>query len=456
MRGFSVLSVCLLLVFGAGTAAAKCPKGKVRVRAKTPLRNGPGLNYPVRKFFERRRCGRMEQVSADGQWALMRFGKRMGWVLVKRLDDRGQARARALPARKNLPAGSGKARRFYAIGARAVLRERPQDGAPPRRVLPAEARVLPLRRTRDGTWIEVRDDRGDVGWVSAKTLPEIPPDLPEASVGEALPVLTGETPVVSTPGEEAPTLVLRGASLSPSRRQIGGRRDGVHVSAAVFGGVAFPGQRLDSDAISGLRRYSLSSASVGLGVELQVTDLGPLTVRAGGFFGTLEGLKAEDDEGAAGGSSTSIELRAGWPLRVGPVTLSPEIGYALDALSLDLALPGARTTTFVSSESHAGLLGIRGQWPLGDLLIELEAAFSVGSLAPRPGTLGTDVGVALGGRGAVDLHYLFDASFGVLFRYAIDGREVAFSGPSTLDGSISQAQLTELRQALLLGASVSF
>ncbi|MEL6187822.1 MAG: SH3 domain-containing protein, partial [Myxococcota bacterium] len=349
-------------------------------------------------------------------------------------------------------------RKFAVTSTRMVLRERPQEGAAPRRVLPAEARILPLRRTPDGVWVEVRDDRGDVGWVTSEGLPKLSPELPVAPGGEgptvtALALETDATPGRSDDAEASSDSLLVTAERPPSHRQLGG--DGLHLTAAAFGGVVLPSQQLDSDAVSGERRYELSSMSAGLGLEIQVTDLGPIAVRLGGLFGTLEGLEPEAGGGSAGGTTLSLDFRAGWPLRLGALTLAPEVGYAYDDLSLDLALPGARTATFVSTSGHSGLVGLRVQYAFGSFLFEGEGAFSLGAVSPRPASLGTEAGLALGGRGAVDVHYLFDARFGLVARYTVDGRSVGFSGASTLDATISEAEVSELRQAILLGATYS-
>ena len=46
-------------------------KPRVFVRAKTPVRRGPGLNYPVSSFLEQGGCMAFLEISADERWALV-------------------------------------------------------------------------------------------------------------------------------------------------------------------------------------------------------------------------------------------------------------------------------------------------------------------------------------------------------------------------------------------------
>lgn len=439
---FSLL--VLLAGLAEGTARAACSDGQVRVRGKTPVRRGPGLNYPVSRFLESARCAPLEQVSTQGRWALLRLGDDFGWVPVARLSEQSRARAEAARA-DAAPIGSGTARAFAMVIERAVLRERPQPGAPPRRILPVDARVLPLRVTQDTAWVEVRDDRGDVGWVERArvagglALAELPRLEPEPPSGPA-----GHLPV------------LEGSAARLARRRVGARSEGVHLTAALFGAAVLPTQRLDSDGEAGIRRYDLSALSGGLGAELQLTDLGPVTARLGLTLAVLGGIESDGAEGAAGGTTLAVTARAGWPIDLGGVVLSPELGYALDATQIDVALPGARVATFVSTETHLGLLGARAQAPLGDrFLVEADLALALGGTSPSPGSLGSGGGLAWGGRASMGAYLMIDEALGVLARYQLDGFSADFSGTGTLDPTITRATVGELRQAILLGAAYS-
>lgn len=429
---------------GPGVAHAKCAKSKdVFVRAKTPVRKGPGLNYSVASFLEEGRCGGLEQVSLDGRWALLRFGSEFGWVFTERLSAKGQERARRTKA-SSAPIGSGVSRSFARVTTPSVLRERPQAGARPRRVLPEGTRLLPLKLTPDGLWAEVRDDRGDIGWIQREDLS-----------GEAIDQLPLQRPDLS----EAVTTRVKGPDMSSVRahRRMGAQANGVHLTTSVFAGLWVPMQRLDSDGVRGLRRYDLSAVAAGLGIELQLSDLGPITARGGFSYGAISGISSEDTpDQEAGGSTSALVLRAGWPLAIGTAVITPEVGYAFDSTTLDVALPGSADATFVSSDTHMGLAGARLQVPLmPELLIEGDLALGIGGTSASPGTLGASGGLAVGGRASVGAQLLFDAAFGLVVRYLVDGFTTSYSGTGTLDGTITEATLGELRQQLVLGASYS-
>src|SRR5687768_9785411 len=53
---------------GAGGTAAKCKETEVLVKARTPVRRGPGLNYPVGAFLETSRCLAFAERSMDERW----------------------------------------------------------------------------------------------------------------------------------------------------------------------------------------------------------------------------------------------------------------------------------------------------------------------------------------------------------------------------------------------------
>lgn len=423
-------------------AEAKCAgSGQVFVRGKTPVRKGPGLNYSVARFLEEGRCGRLEEVSVDGKWALLRFGKRFGWVLVSRLDERSQSKAGA--AKKgDAPLGSGVSRSFATVIKRSVLRERPQPGAAPRRVLPVEVRLLPLGVTEDGRWVQVRDDRGDQGWIER-----------DALAGEGLASLPaiGLAPE-AVAAEVRPQITVSEFGLS--RRRVGGRQEGVHLAATVLGGLSAPSQTFDSDGAQAIRRYDLSSLSGAVAFELQLTDLGPFTARLQAVFGGVQGLATnENPDQSAGGTTAAMDLRASWPIDLGGLVLSPELGYAFDQTNLDIALPGGRQATFVSSQRHSAIVGARGQASLGKAwLVEADLAFSVGSFGTRPGTLGS-AGPGFGGRGQLGLQYLFDEMWGITARYRLQVETASFSGAGSFDSSITEARLTELRHGVLAGLS---
>ncbi len=435
-----------VLLLGAPAFAKPCPEGDVRVRAKTPVHRGPGLNYPVVQFLEQDGCARLEQVSVDARWTMLRLEASYGWVLTDRLDASGQEAAAA--ARPDAaPIGSGTERSFGQVVERSVLRERPQTGAPPRRVLPAGVRVLPLQLTADGAWVEVRDDRGDVGWMERAHL----------AGGTELPLASADVPGEIGLSEEALSAAAQDDAVRLARRRVGARDEGVHLTVGLFGAAVMPTQRFDSDGGPRNRRYGLSALSGAGSIEVQLTDMGPITARTGYTFGLIDGLATDDNpEQSAGGRMHDLVLRFGWPLALGSAVLTPELGYGLAVLDLDPALPGERQVTFVSTATHLGLAGVRFQLPFAErLLLEADAAFAMGSSSPGPGSLGSAGGLAVGGRGSAGVQYMANAAFGVTLRYALEGFSADWSGTGSFDRSLTWASVGELRQALLLGASFS-
>ena len=442
----STLVLVVAFALAPEVARAACTdEGAVFVRAKTPVRRGPGLGYPVDQFLESGRCGGLEQVSMDGEWVLVRFGERFGWVQSGRLDAAGQE----LAAKNRVSSAptSGLERAFSEMTERAVARERPQEGSPPRRVMPRGTRVLALRTTADRTWVEVRDDRGDVAWV--------PREAVTGGKLDELPALQPDLTEIDAPLEVEEPEVPSGAAML-ARRRMGAVDEGVHLTAGVYGAAVAPAQSLGSNGEAAYRRYDIAALSSGFALDLQLTDLGPLTARAYWSMGFMSGLATDaEPDRAAAGTTSALAFRVGWPLRLLGGTFSPELGYALDVTGLDLALPGAVQPTFISTETHSGLAGVRYQLPFEQaFLLELDAMASLGGMSTSPGTLG-DGGLALGGRGSVGLQYLFDAAFGLALRYQLEGWSASFSGASALDSTITEATVTELRHSILVGATYS-
>lgn len=152
----------------------------------------------------------------------------------------------------------------------------------------------------------------------------------------------------------------------------------------------------------------------------------------------------------------ALVVRTGWPITLGPLVFTPEVGYAFDALDLDAAFQGAQAATFISSEVHLGLVGGRIEFPFSKrFLVDGDWAFAFGAASVGPGSLGSDGGLALGGRGSLGIHYLFNSGLGLVLRYAVEGWSAEFSGSSTLDETITEATLGELRHLVLMGASYS-
>lgn len=416
-------AICLL----GALIAAPCPKEEVEVQAKTPLRRGPGLNYPVVGFVEKAACFRLDSSSMDGRFSLVEGPPGLGWVLTERLDPAGQARARQVQPEAS-PIGSGKTRQEPALVAAAVLREGPAPEARSRGPLPGGARVVPLRLSADRAWVELRTARGDVGWVLVSALPEAAlRDLP----------VDAPAPLVSAP-EPAPE-PEQGVAVG----RVGGRGQGVHLLAEAGVGFVALGQSLGSDAPSGLRRYDLNASALALSVQLQLSDLGPLTAR-GWFSGSgLDGLSTDGRSEGVGGTALGAGVRVGWPLAFAELTLTPELGYRFDGLSLDVAFPGDAVATLVSADAHLAEAGLRAQWVPGPAwLVAGELAGGFGSVASSPGSLGSG-GLAGGLSAALEVHRALwgGLSGGLRGRYGM--WTVSYEGASSFDATIEQADLSQ-------------
>ncbi|MEO1335796.1 MAG: hypothetical protein AAFV29_09125, partial [Myxococcota bacterium] len=164
-RGFAAGLVAATVAAAAPAAAAPCKGRNVVIRKKTPVRRGPGLNYAVASFLDKMTCAPFSEVSIDEQWVLVEVDRGFGWVPIKRLSKPSQKRL-ARVGNTSGPVGSGQRRNLAQVLRQSVLLERPGSGGAVRRILPENVRLLPLAVTRDGTWVQARDERGDVGWVA--------------------------------------------------------------------------------------------------------------------------------------------------------------------------------------------------------------------------------------------------------------------------------------------------
>ena len=435
---------------------AVCPKGQVSIRANTPVRKGPGLNYGVSQFLETSRCAGLEQASMDGQWTLVKLNKSFGWVLTKRLNSSSQRAASRARAQK-APIGSGQERTFAQLKVRAALRTRPRARAKLLRLLLADSRVLLLRLSKNERWAEVRDDRGTTGWVKrvhlkpmeALELPRVRPEIADVSAdgGEE------EDAFVS----ERASNVFRSRSKTSRAGRWLGESSGITLVLGAAGGAYVPMLNLDSDGQLGTRRYEVSALSGGAAVDIQVLGLGPLSLRGNGVLGLISGLTAEEESSeSVGGSALALSAKLGWPIQLGATFLTPELGYAFDSTNLDNSFPDSGDIVFLSSETHSGLAGLRYQMTFGRaFLIEADLSVMVGTTSTGPRSLGSEGGLALGGRGALGLNYVMSENIGMAVQYRFDGYSASWSGPSTLDETITEATLSEIRQALLLGLTLA-
>lgn len=420
-------------------AEAACPakagKAQVFVKAKTAVRKGPGLNYQVSSFLESGRCLPLSEVSMDKRWVLVSADETFGWVPMGRLTEGSQAGAQQ-QAPQTAAVGSGQMRGEVRVVKQTILLAAPSKSASPKRVLPADLMVVPITTTPNGDWVEVRDERGQTGWVLTRELRgDALADLPihEAMTGLDPDPLPGDTGIVR---------------VRPGRSGVG-----VALTAAVFAGALAPTQSFDSDAISGRRRYDIAALAPSTAIELEMMDLGPLSARLGYGISFLTGISADGDL-AAGGNQHDFRFKAGLPLNVGPAVIAPEVGYQLAIFDFDSVLQDQPlNVTFLSNTAHLATAGARFRWfAQRNLLIEADVggAFGTTSLSPRP--LG-DGGFTLGAYGSVGAQYFFGEIVGLTVRYMADWRQAKFTGGGQLDPGITEGTVSGLSHGLMAGLS---
>ena len=484
MLGISRFIACiafiagLVLVAHPSTAEAVC-KGKrnVLVKARTPVRRGPGLNYGVASFLEKAICAKYSEVSLDENWVLVEIGKRFGWVPVKRLSK--PSRRRLKRAVQTGPVGSGQARGAGRLKRQSVLLERPEPRAPVRRVLPENLSVLPLAQTRDGQWTQVRDERGDIGWMPSADLAgrglarlprtavdndglssRQPPPEPRAPsstrrVARNLRATDQSTEASrSFAAPEGPSAAETKATRVARRAKLGGQ--GVGVRVAAFGAFLNPVHSLDSNGVDRIRRYDLSAASPGAGIEVEIPRLGPLGLRLGYALGFLSGVAADDEPGTgeAGGMQHDAFVRAGWPFMLGGVQLTPELGYHFGMFDFDTILAGQNQVVFLSTQSHLGSLGLRLQSVLLDgLILDGDAAALVGITQESPRELG-DAGITVGVAAQLGFRYIVASAWSLVLRYGVNYRSTGYTGEAQLDPTITEATLTDLSHGVLAGVAI--
>lgn len=433
--------------------AAPCGDEEIELKTSTRLRKGPGRNYRVSRVTKREICVSFEQVSMDGRWTLVRFGKRkqnFGWVATSRL--RSEVQEEAMASRPSLaPIGTGLGRQFAQLSSMADMRDTPSERSTVIRSLSPQALVLPLRMSRSGRWVEVRDSRGAVGWVE-KVHVQGEMSFEELPVAEIV-----EMGGAAVPSFKRPTKLGRFVRVpSVTERRVSGPSDSVRATLTAGGGTFIPLLRLNSNGRDGFRRYDASALSVGASAALQLNGLGPFSARVSYDFGMIDGVTAlEISDQTVGGTSHSASAMIGWAISLGGSVLIPEIGYGFDSTNIDPTLPDSGIDVlFISTETHAALIGLRFQAPLfGSVFFETEACFLGGFSSSGPETLGADNGVAIGGRGGLGFQYLVNDGLGVALQYRITGFSSEFSGLGTLDPTIDQAIITEIRQTMVLGLS---
>lgn len=461
-RAFTSLSFLVAVAVAlpqAAEAKKKCrSKGKkpeVFVTGKTPVRRGPGLNYPVASFLERGVCAPYSEVSLDKSWVLVDIDDKLGWVPTSRLSAKSRQRISGVKV-ETAPVGSGQRRGYASITRQTVMLEAPRPDAPARRVAPQGVEVLPLAKTEDGKWIQIRDERGDVGWVAVadiagKSLADLP-NADESTIAVAPP--PGPTSTSTAGGSTS-----GGGTMSGGRVVGGGTKPAgaIRIGASVFGAALLPLHSLDSDGVDAVRRYDVSSFTPGTGVEISLPELGPISLRANYVIGFLVGVEPENAPAVAvTGTQHDAALRIGFPVDAGSVLLTPEVGYAFGMFSFGSLLPGRVGTTFLSTQTHAGTAGARVQaFVTPSVMLEGDASVLLGFTSEGPLTLG-DSGMTFGGVAAAGVQIAVADNIGIMARYALNYRTTSYSGQGTLDETIGEATLVDFTHGALAGMTFTF
>lgn len=475
---------------GLGFSAPRCKSRKrpeVFVRAKTPIRRGPGLNYQVSRFLVRGRCLPFAEVSMDRRWVLIEQADAFGWVPVRRLNKRSRERVNVTPSARAAAVGSAQFRGVSRVARPCLLLDRPDPRASPRRVLPRDVEVVPLAKTRDGRWAQVRDERGEVGWVLMANL--------VGGAWAALPVLQegfnrgvaagvrrssrSRRPAESrsvrsggsgrsdpeaaggrigrdgVEGQDGPGLApLEHGSSDGASEQVAAPRAGIGLSGSGLVGVVVLTHQLDSNAELGRRRYELFALSPALAVRFELDALGPVVLRAGYLFALLYGVSPENIDAVGLGQLQQGIFRAGLPLDLGPVHVTPELGYSFGWFDFDsLFTDDPQTSNVVASKSHMAAAGARARWTATrSVMVEAEAALLLGVTLDVPRDLGEN-GLAYGFEGAIGARWSRDDTFGLVGHYLVKWHRTGFRGPSALDPTLTEATLTDLAHGFVLGIS---
>lgn len=371
----------------------------------------------------------------DKRWVLVTADEVFGWVPMGRLGPDSQAVAYGVSVQSGA-VGSGQSRGEARVIKQTILLSAPHKSASPKRIMPVDLMVVPLTTTPDGDWVEVRDERGQTGWVLVRELR-----------GDALAKLPVHEEMAdwTPPPSDAPagTIYIR-----PGRSGVG-----VALTAAVYGGAMVPLHSFDSDGVSGRRRYDVTAVAPSTSIELEMMDLGPLSARLGFSSAFITGVEAEGGL-AAGGNQYDVTVRLGVPLSVGPGTLTPELGYRMGLFDFDAVLPDQPlNVTFLSTTAHVATLGARYRWFLNrTFVIEGDVGLSGGKTSLSPRRLDNG-GTTVGAYGSLGAQYFLGDIMGITTRYLLDWREADYSGGGQLDPTITQGTITDLSHGLMVGLS---
>ncbi|MBK8013233.1 MAG: hypothetical protein IPK13_17990 [Deltaproteobacteria bacterium] len=436
-----------------------CPAPRIRIEGKTPVRRGPGLNYPVVQFLETDRCTKYGRISVNRDWVLVDLGELVGWVPTGRLERASRLRIQEADLETTSPVGSGDFRGFVTLVTATPLRTAPRATSEERRLIPTGTRVVPLQMTPDDRFVEIRDDRGERGWIDRAALEGSPlENLPRTSPDDPAVVgATAETDQPAAPGTPASAVVEPSKTATASADET----RGLAVEIRAFGLAARPSHRFDSDGADATRRYQLSSFAPGAGLEVGIGRVGPIALRAGySLMFVLPTGPDGDADNKARGIEQEAFLRVGLPIDFGShLSLVPSVGYIFAEFNFEPALPNATTVQFLSTDTHAASLGALLNYET-DTGLQLRAEIHgfMGITIESPYNLGR-AGPGLGVTMSAGAGYRFDALVGVFFEYALTYRYAHYVGAAEvdpLDPTISTATLADFTQGVHLGVSMVF
>jgi SH3-like domain-containing protein len=481
----------IALVCAATSAHAEKCKSKngrpmVLVKDRVSIRRGPGLNYPVSSFLTEGKCVSLNETSTDEMWVLIEddASKTFGWVAAKDIDN---ASREALPKGKSKgPIGSGQERGFVATKSSASLLARPEVKAEVKKVLPPGSRLLALAMTEDERWVEVRDDRGDRGWVGARGLrdeSDTLAGLPRTSSGLKTGIEGGgndkgavskssQRDIVSDPVASAdrdadksdPPPQQQRSTAAPDVEErvtpsVPLEKKGLSISAEVLGTFALPRHGFDSNGAAGFRRYKVEASAAGGHIEAFAEPLGPLRARLAYDFVLLTGLSPSSGNSSVSGQEHAAEIMFGFPIQLSSVMkLVPELGYSLDLFAMQPSLAGvtASPVVFFSSHSHAATLGLVATIAISEYVgLDANAAGMVGTTIVYPETVGS-AGLMTGGRVGVGLHFGIGGGSMLLARWDSLYLHTPFTGKAAVDPTITSASITHLQNSFSAGILIAF
>ncbi len=482
----ALLGVSALALPSAASAQCAEPGAQLQVlvKGKTAIRRGPGLNYPVSAFIEDGRCMKANDISMDGNWVMIEdpASKAIGWVPTKQLSPSSiELLAANRPSKSKGPVGSGQERGFVSTLRPVSLLVEPRRGAKERRLVPGAARLLALAITADKAWVQVRNERNETGWLATTDLDDTSDTIASLPVADGGLTTGVDTPIApAAPVEATPS----GPTVTPSGRRAGEPptqphredrpEDGSVIAppppSGVLGGapsggfelqllgvLGLPQHGLESDGARGLRRYALRANAGGALVELRVSDVGPLALRAMYAIELLGGLAtAEDADDTVGGQQHDIRLLAGLPLRLGPVALVPELGYAGQIYAMTPALASRDEPTFFSRHTHTAAIGARLGVDVAEVVrAELDGHGQVGFSVPYPFNLG-QAGLTTGWRFGAAVRWAASPTFGLVLRAELRDLRAPFSGAAGIDPTITNAALVHAERHLAVGVALRF